>query len=155
MIISLVVWDVAIGKPILSGFNMIEILIAAQFSPLSKYSTYAQILLLLFRYFGPNCAQKCLCANDGTCDPVTGICDCLSGWSGPRCEIPCTSDSWGPNCQYPCQCQNGFCDRSVQVAMSLITNVCTSWCILSDASFPRFSVTSYKLCFALPLRTYI
>ena len=120
MIISLVVWDVAIGKPILSGFNMIEILIAAQFSPLSKYSTYAQILLLLFRYFGPNCAQKCLCANDGTCDPVTGICDCLSGWSGPRCEIPCTSDSWGPNCQYPCQCQNGFCDRSVQVAMLLI-----------------------------------
>lgn len=37
--------------------------------------------------FGLDCRERCDCANADGCDPVTGLCRCLAGWTG--------EDLWG------------------------------------------------------------
>lgn len=36
--------------------------------------------------FGANCQLKCKCQNNGTCDGVTGTCQCGPGYYGHVCE---------------------------------------------------------------------
>ena len=38
-----------------------------------------------FPYFGERCLELCKCEH-GVCDPVTGKCDCLVGWTGTKCN---------------------------------------------------------------------
>uniref|UniRef100_A0A8C6VIT2 N-acetylglucosamine-1-phosphodiester alpha-N-acetylglucosaminidase n=1 Tax=Naja naja TaxID=35670 RepID=A0A8C6VIT2_NAJNA len=62
--------------------------------------------------YGDSCAQKCLCRNNGKCDPVHGSCTCPVGFQGIFCEEACPLGRYGPNCQHPCQCPNQcYCDR--------------------------------------------
>ena len=37
--------------------------------------------------YGANCDSICDCANNASCDPVTGTCNCLTGWTGPKCLL--------------------------------------------------------------------
>jgi len=37
-------------------------------------------------YYGLGCQGRCLCANNASCDVVSGSCDCLPGWTGPACD---------------------------------------------------------------------
>ncbi|CAF92982.1 unnamed protein product, partial [Tetraodon nigroviridis] len=32
--------------------------------------------------FGLDCRERCDCVNADGCDPVTGLCRCLAGWTG-------------------------------------------------------------------------
>ncbi|XP_026559907.1 N-acetylglucosamine-1-phosphodiester alpha-N-acetylglucosaminidase [Pseudonaja textilis] len=62
--------------------------------------------------YGDSCAQKCLCRNDGKCDPVHGSCTCPAGFQGIFCEEACPLGRYGPNCQHSCQCPNQcYCDQ--------------------------------------------
>ncbi|XP_058013069.1 N-acetylglucosamine-1-phosphodiester alpha-N-acetylglucosaminidase isoform X1 [Ahaetulla prasina] len=62
--------------------------------------------------YGDSCAQKCLCRNNGKCDPVHGSCTCPVGFQGIFCEEACPLGRFGPNCQHRCQCPNQcYCDR--------------------------------------------
>jgi hypothetical protein len=36
--------------------------------------------------FGRACAEKCLCTNNGTCNPIDGSCQCYPGWLGDDCS---------------------------------------------------------------------
>lgn len=48
--------------------------------------------------FGPNCSERCDCSHADGCDPVTGHCCCLAGWTGnprlPHPRGPVKLDSW-------------------------------------------------------------
>ena len=37
-------------------------------------------------YYGANCMLECQCSNNGTCDPVTGQCNCSAGWTNQKCD---------------------------------------------------------------------
>lgn len=37
-------------------------------------------------HFGQDCAQLCSCANNGTCSPIDGSCQCFPGWIGKDCS---------------------------------------------------------------------
>ena len=37
-------------------------------------------------YYGLGCEHRCLCANNASCDVVSGSCDCLPGWTGSACN---------------------------------------------------------------------
>ncbi|MEJ1285454.1 multiple EGF-like-domains 11 [Cricetulus griseus] len=57
--------------------------------------------------FGLNCSEHCDCSHADGCDPVTGHCCCLAGWTGIRCDSTCPPGRWGPNCSVSCSCENG------------------------------------------------
>lgn len=38
-------------------------------------------------HYGPRCQLVCDCENNAPCDPVTGQCRCVLGWTGPRCNV--------------------------------------------------------------------
>uniref|UniRef100_A0A803WFS0 Platelet endothelial aggregation receptor 1 n=1 Tax=Ficedula albicollis TaxID=59894 RepID=A0A803WFS0_FICAL len=83
--------------------------------------------------FGAGCGERCACAHADGCDPVTGECHCLPGWTGkgdtrpwggphcapqpwlssltvpagPQCEQGCPHGSWGRGCLMSCSCRNG------------------------------------------------
>lgn len=48
--------------------------------------------------FGLNCSERCDCSHADGCDPVTGHCCCLAGWTGNLCpataHIPPGDDSF-------------------------------------------------------------
>ncbi|XP_053363816.1 scavenger receptor class F member 1 isoform X1 [Clarias gariepinus] len=49
-------------------------------------------------FWGSDCRKQCLCHPNGRCDPVTGVCKCLSNY-------------WGDLCQNSCKCgRHGRCD---------------------------------------------
>ncbi|KAJ8790362.1 hypothetical protein J1605_021439 [Eschrichtius robustus] len=58
-------------------------------------------------HFGQDCAQLCSCANNGTCSPIDGSCQCFPGWIGKDCSQACPSGFWGPTCFHTCSCHNG------------------------------------------------
>lgn len=37
-------------------------------------------------HFGQDCAQLCSCANNGSCSPIDGSCQCFPGWIGKDCS---------------------------------------------------------------------
>lgn len=37
-------------------------------------------------FYGPDCQEKCLCLNGGSCDHISGVCSCSAGWIGPLCN---------------------------------------------------------------------
>lgn len=43
-------------------------------------------------------AQKCQCKNGGTCDRVTGQCECRDNYYGATCSLTCPSATYGPGC---------------------------------------------------------
>ncbi|KAK0133700.1 Multiple epidermal growth factor-like domains protein 6 [Merluccius polli] len=57
--------------------------------------------------FGAGCQLRCGCRNNGTCDRVTGACQCGSGYYGHLCEHACPPGLHGPLCQLQCDCMNG------------------------------------------------
>ena len=36
--------------------------------------------------YGPDCASTCTCLNGADCSPVTGVCNCTTGYTGVSCE---------------------------------------------------------------------
>ena len=38
--------------------------------------------------YGAECTFECDCDNGASCDLISGLCKCLKGWIGPRCEHP-------------------------------------------------------------------
>lgn len=50
---------------------------------------------LLYLYFwkdgtyGLNCSERCDCSHADGCDPVTGYCCCLAGWTGKISNYLC------------------------------------------------------------------
>lgn len=45
-------------------------------------------------FFGPGCALRCDCGGGAGCDPVSGRCHCVDGYTGPTCRQG-ESGSWG------------------------------------------------------------
>ena len=35
--------------------------------------------------YGYNCQERCMCANNAGCNPISGHCTCLAGWIGRVC----------------------------------------------------------------------
>ena len=33
--------------------------------------------------YGQNCTEACNCQNEGSCDHISGACNCTPGWRGP------------------------------------------------------------------------
>ncbi|CAG0895590.1 unnamed protein product [Darwinula stevensoni] len=61
--------------------------------------------------WGRGCVNRCECRGGRTCDPKSGGCTCMEGWTGRDCEKPCPGDRWGPECRNECDCRNGgICD---------------------------------------------
>ena len=56
--------------------------------------------------YGLNCASQCVCENGGECDPVTGVCLCMPGFHGYKCQDECEDGKYGVQCQEECQCRN-------------------------------------------------
>lgn len=65
------------------------------------------------KFTGERCetsVSKCLemrCFNGGVCDDDTGLCRCLSGFSGANCEIEPTVKNTNPCSSNPCE--KGVC----------------------------------------------
>ena len=57
-------------------------------------------------FHGLACAEKCLCENGATCDPVDGYCACPDGWAGQLCAQRACADqqTYGPHCSLMCSC---------------------------------------------------
>ena len=36
--------------------------------------------------YGPDCTSTCTCLNGADCSPVTGVCNCTTGYTGVSCE---------------------------------------------------------------------
>ncbi|KAK3105544.1 hypothetical protein FSP39_000120 [Pinctada imbricata] len=54
--------------------------------------------------FGMNCTQTCSCSAQSTgCDPETGECNCLPGYTGEQCEHSCPRGTWGQGCNNVCK----------------------------------------------------
>lgn len=51
-------------------------------------------------FFGPGCALRCGCAGGADCDPVTGQCHCVDGYTGPTCQQG-EPGSWGARAPSP------------------------------------------------------
>jgi len=64
-----------------------------------------------FGTYGEACLMKCSCKNGAECNPVTGGCKCLPGFTGPDCGRTCPTGSFGQDCQSICDCKNdAWCD---------------------------------------------
>lgn len=37
--------------------------------------------------YGLDCRESCDCVNADSCDPETGFCHCLAGWTGEECRF--------------------------------------------------------------------
>ncbi|XP_065351886.1 multiple epidermal growth factor-like domains protein 10 isoform X2 [Cloeon dipterum] len=56
-------------------------------------------------FWGTKCSNECPCeVGQGECDPVTGDCQCLTGFMLQKCELPCNMLKYGFNCNKPCEC---------------------------------------------------
>ncbi|KAI9585727.1 protein draper-like [Glossina fuscipes] len=53
-------------------------------------------------YVGPVCDIICKCKNNSSCDPQTGRCICLPGWTGEDCSQPCEEGTYGMGCKDKC-----------------------------------------------------
>ncbi|OQR78909.1 multiple epidermal growth factor domains protein 10-like, partial [Tropilaelaps mercedesae] len=61
---------------------------------------------------GDGCSSQCQCQNGGSCNPISGNCFCLEGWTGAVCAVPCPSGFYGPDCKLRCPCYNdALCDH--------------------------------------------
>ena len=54
--------------------------------------------------YGENCSKACNCENNGSCDPVTGVCTCGPGHYGEKCEMTCKQGNHGMACVNICAC---------------------------------------------------
>ena len=54
--------------------------------------------------YGPGCIYQCdQCVHSNTCDPMTGRCQCLPGYTGDFCQKPCDKGFYGDKCQQTCK----------------------------------------------------
>lgn len=65
-------------------------------------------------YFGQDCAQLCSCANNGTCSPIDGSCQCFPGWIGKDCSQgkllpPGNAPTWGQAQKFSLCCPKPLC----------------------------------------------
>lgn len=78
--------------------------------------------------WGNQCGQECLCANNGTCEAVSGKCQCKAGFQGAQCQEACPPNRYGHNCQETCQCQNGGQCHADNGACNCSTGFCGPHC---------------------------
>ncbi len=53
----------------------------------------------LASHFGVGCVEDCDCAaGEHACNNVDGTCDCAIGYTGPKCDRPCSNGTWGFGC---------------------------------------------------------
>lgn len=45
--------------------------------------------------FGPGCALRCDCGGGSDCDPISGQCRCVDGYTGPTCREGESGSEWG------------------------------------------------------------
>ncbi|XP_062602036.1 multiple epidermal growth factor-like domains protein 10 [Saccostrea cucullata] len=81
-------------------------------------------------FYGKNCSCSCgHCANNATCDHVTGSCPsglCKRGWkknSDKRCDEECENGTFGSNCQSKC---SGHCVGGLPC--NKVDGLCTEGC---------------------------
>ncbi|XP_070587004.1 N-acetylglucosamine-1-phosphodiester alpha-N-acetylglucosaminidase-like [Erythrolamprus reginae] len=111
--------------------------------------------------YGDSCAQKCLCRNDGKCDPVHGSCACPVGFRGIFCEEACPLGQYGPHCQHPCQCPSQcYCDRrtgscNVSLDSTLLDELSRAGPCLLEATSKEEFLFSTKAWVAVSLGLFI
>lgn len=106
-------------------------------------------------FHGFECQQKCQCLNGGRCRPVTGDCQCPSGWVGPLCntsesfyciEHPMTLNGNKKHVQsVPSLFRVRWKQSSKTDALSfstLCTGMASSWCVTAGLS-SAFDVESW------------
>ncbi|XP_038058089.1 uncharacterized protein LOC119729553 [Patiria miniata] len=70
--------------------------------------------------YGPGCKRSCRCGPDATCEPITGVCECVHP---ENCTARCSRNRYGPTCRQKCRCKKtGECDQV------------TGACIVTDGS---------------------
>ncbi|OBS66974.1 hypothetical protein A6R68_04476, partial [Neotoma lepida] len=85
-------------------------------------------------FYGHGCTQSCpLCVHSsGPCHHVSGICECLPGFSGALCNQVCAGGHFGQDCAQLCSCaNNGTCspiDGSCQCFPGWIGKDCSQAC---------------------------
>ncbi|XP_071787990.1 uncharacterized protein [Asterias amurensis] len=57
--------------------------------------------------YGQDCKRRCRCGPDASCDPVTGLCECIDS---TNCTSRCPVNRYGPKCRWKCRCRGG-CDH--------------------------------------------
>jgi hypothetical protein len=56
-------------------------------------------------YYSHLCAIECPCASKHSdCDPHTGLCQCLTGFTGNECSLECDQNKYGFGCKKKCEC---------------------------------------------------
>ncbi|CAK5125610.1 unnamed protein product [Meloidogyne enterolobii] len=64
-----------------------------------------------FGRFGPDCEYSCSdCKNGGGCNYLRNKCECMPGWQGQLCELPCLEGTFGIECSQYCQCGGANCN---------------------------------------------
>ena len=86
--------------------------------------------------FGSVCSSDCDCVAENTqtgttdCDPVTGLCLCLPGWTGNRCSIDVDECETGAhNCgsnlchntqgSFECECEQGLSKGLMAIVLNM------------------------------------
>ncbi|XP_033753219.1 multiple epidermal growth factor-like domains protein 10 [Pecten maximus] len=73
-------------------------------------------------FYGVQCQGVCECDRNlsTSCDPVTGECNCITGYDRPNCNTKCPDNSYGVNCLGACDCQaiqTSYCDKAIGVCV--------------------------------------
>lgn len=82
-----------------------------------------------FGRFGADCEYSCDdCKNGGGCNRLKNKCDCMSGWQGKLCELPCLEGTFGVECSHYCQCGGGNCNSITGECFCLNGTKCNDDC---------------------------
>ncbi|KAJ6662895.1 hypothetical protein lerEdw1_011099, partial [Lerista edwardsae] len=64
--------------------------VAGMAAPVPQWTVHASAGKVTDGTYGLNCSERCDCSHADGCDPVTGYCCCLAGWTG-KLECSCVS----------------------------------------------------------------
>ncbi|XP_071941157.1 uncharacterized protein [Antedon mediterranea] len=60
-----------------------------------------------------SCGNKAQCMHCNTYQRCNGDtkCECMPGWQGEHCNMPCDEGAYGQHCNQTCDCVNGMCSN--------------------------------------------